>query len=1179
MASGLRKITNTLLCRQDDIPENRTIFVNHKPPPTDDVYFQQKFPDNQIISSKYTIITFLPKNLFEQFRRIANFYFLLVAILQLAIDSPVSPITSIFPLVFVISVTAIKQAYEDWLRHKADNEVNKRPTQVVRDCQIKEVQSQQIHVGDIVKVMVEEELPCDMVLLSSQSEDGECYVTTANLDGETNLKIFRSLPDTAILQDEESLDVLSAMVECEQPQPDLYKFIGRMRFYTQNQQPTVRSLTAENVLLRGSRLKNTPFVYGVAIYTGRETKMALNSRQKGQKHSCIEGSMNKYLVAMLVWLLVQTSIVTGLKFWTDRRDFMVNSWYVHPVAEALGDLSGSGIVVFTDFLSFLVLFNYIIPISLYVTIELQKFLGSLYFGWDLDIYDPKADLRAKANTSDLNEELGQVEYMFTDKTGTLTENDMQFRQCSVDGIKYVEEEGKLVPDKESVATPEAMKEFLLCMALCHTVHVNKDQGGDEVDAPNAYEDYTQWQYEASSPDEKALVEATRRFGVVLTASTQEYSELMIEGDLVRFQLLHVLEFDPTRKCMSVIIRTPEGNVQVLCKGAESTILARSVTGQKDIILDHVNDYAVLGLRTLCFAKRELSYSEYENFHDQLQEASTALESREEKLTQVFNDVEQELHLLGATGVEDKLQDGVPETIEALRIAGIKVWVLTGDKQETAVNISHSCKHFQPHMQELMLVKQANAQECGETLWRFLEQMKAEPKVKYAMVVDGPSLFHALEHHKDTLRDLCLNCVAVLCCRMSPLQKAEVVKLVKFSDKRPTTMAIGDGANDVSMIQEAHIGLGIMGKEGRQAVRCSDYAFSRFRFLIRVLLVHGAWYYNRIAITVQYFFYKNVAFITAQFFYAFYSAFSEQTIYDSFYLTLFNITYTSLPILIYGIVEQHLSSEMLVENPRLYREIQKNAKLTWIQCVYWLALGMLHAVVIYYFTMLVFKNDASLYPDQKNMGNWSFGTILYTCCILIANIKLGIETRCWNWITIGAMAISILAYPVLTSIYTAFVWYNVFGGWNFFDTTTVYYVFFMSLKSLSVWFLILLVIGACFLPDFVYKTCQLYFFPSESQIAHKAAERPSPEATVHTILEQDRSVSPGVEEPSKHPTKLTPLAPKKPVGFNSQGRLNPAFEGNVASDAVDEGALTLGTYKLAYQREEDQTTKTTPITVL
>ncbi|XP_033637661.1 probable phospholipid-transporting ATPase IF isoform X2 [Asterias rubens] len=1148
MASFLTRLVDTLLCRQKDIPENRTIFVNHKPPPTNDVYFHQKFPDNTIISSKYTIITFLPKNLFEQFRRIANFYFLLVAVLQLLIDSPVSPITSILPLVFVILVTAVKQAYEDWLRHKADNEVNKRPTFILHGRNIKEINSYQINVGDIVKVKVEEELPCDMLLLSSHNEEGECYVTTANLDGETNLKIFRALPDSTILQDEESLDSLSAMVECEQPQPDLYKFIGRMSFYTQNQQPSVRSVTAENVLLRGSRLKNTPFIYGVAIYTGEETKMALNSKQKGQKHSCIENSMNKYLVAMLVWLLVQTSIATGLKFWIDRQPFMEKSWYVQPVAVSYGDLTASAKVIFTDFLSFLVLFNYIIPISLYVTIELQKFLGSVFFGWDLKIYDANADLRAKANTSDLNEELGQVEYMFTDKTGTLTENDMQFRQCSVAGVKYIEKEGALVPLNDSTATPEMMREFLLCLALCHTVHVNKDQGDDGTDSPdgmNAATDYTLWEYEASSPDEKALVDAARRFGVVLTNNTQEYSEVMMDGDLVRYQLLHVLEFDPTRKCMSVIIKTPDGNVKVLCKGAESTILARSVSGQKDLALDHVNDYALEGLRTLCFSSRDLSQSEYNDFHDQLQEASTALDNREEKLNKVFNIVEQELRLLGATGVEDKLQDGVPETIEALRTAGIKVWVLTGDKQETAVNISHSCKHFKPHMQELMLVKQPNGQQCGETLWRFLEQMKADPKVSYAMVIDGPSLFHALEHHIDTLRDLCMHCVAVLCCRMSPLQKAEVVKLVKFSAKRPTTMAIGDGANDVSMIQEAHIGLGIMGKEGRQAVRCSDYAFSRFKFLVRVLLVHGAWYYNRIAITVQYFFYKNVAFISAQFFFAFYSAFSEQTIFDSFYLTLFNITFTSLPILIFGIFEQHITSEMLLKNPRLYKEIRKNAKMSWSQCVYWLLLGLIHALLIFYFTLLLFKNDASVFPDQKALGNRALGTIMYTCCVLLVNIKLCIETRYWNWMVIASMAISVLGYPVLTSVYTGVIWYNV-TQWDFFDTTSVYFVFFVTHKSLAVWLCILIIICASLLPDYIYKTCQLYFFPSESQVKQPTLP--------------------------KHPKAV------KPEEFDGRGRVNPAFSRDIG-EVMDEDNLSLGTYKLVYQTEDDNRTKETTITVL
>jgi len=262
MSKYFNRLVEALGCSSPPPPPQRTVFVNHKKTPDSEEYVQQKFPTNRITTSKYTVWNFLPKNLFEQFRRIANFYFLIVGLIQLVIDSPVSPWTTLLPLVFVISVTAVKQAYEDWLRHRADNEVNNRPTQVIRDGKLKDVRSQDIKVGDFVRVIKNQELPADMVMISSYDPEGQCLITTANLDGETNLKIFNCLSDTALLQTEESLDILVASIECEQPQPDLYKFVGRMNIYNQGPEPKVRSLGAENVLLRGARLKNTPYVYG-----------------------------------------------------------------------------------------------------------------------------------------------------------------------------------------------------------------------------------------------------------------------------------------------------------------------------------------------------------------------------------------------------------------------------------------------------------------------------------------------------------------------------------------------------------------------------------------------------------------------------------------------------------------------------------------------------------------------------------------------------------------------------------------------------------------------------------------------------------------------------------------------------------------------------------------------------
>ncbi|XP_072034886.1 phospholipid-transporting ATPase IF-like isoform X2 [Amphiura filiformis] len=1149
--SFMRNFTDTLGCTQPEVPDSRTVCVGNRKPPAADPPPYQAFCNNRVISYKYTKWSFLPKNLFEQFQRIANFYFLCVAVLQLAIDSPVSPITSILPLVFVISVTAVKQAYEDWLRHKADNEVNGRKTSVVRNGRIQEIKSHQIMVGDIVRVEIEQELPCDMVLLSTESEDGECYVTTANLDGETNLKLFRSLPDTTVLQDAESLESLEAVVECEQPQADLYKFVGRMKFYkSREKEPEVKSLAAENVLLRGCRLKNTPYVFGVAVYTGKETKMALNSKQKGQKFSSIEKSMNYYLIVMLIWLLFQTSLSTGLKYWSDKQSNAVNAWYYRPVAEFKGDYNINFGLIFTDFLSFLVLFNYIIPISMYVTIEMQKFIGSKYIAWDLEMYDEDYDEPAIANTSDLNEELGQVEYMFTDKTGTLTENDMQFRQCSIAGVRYKEVDGKLEPvNPELHAQEESFKNFLLAMALCHTVHVHKEKtsnsNGNVADRENNYnssgeqaraatnKDTTQMNghlidepeeldYQASSPDEKALVEAARRYGVTFTGGTQEYLEVLVGGDRIRYQILHVLEFDPTRKCMSIILQTPGGDTLLICKGAESTILERSTSGDKDMTLQHVNEYAMEGLRTLCFGHRKLSSDEYDSFNKQLHDASTALDDRDGKLAVAFGNVEANLHLLGATGVEDRLQDGVPETIQALREAGIKVWVLTGDKQETAVNISHSCSHFKPAMREITCVKQENTEQCGNTLWRITEQMQLDPNQQYALTIDGMSLVYALGDHLDTLREICLKCVAVLCCRMSPLQKAKVVKLVKLSPSKPSTMAIGDGANDVSMIQEAHLGIGIMGKEGRQAVRCSDYAFAKFRFLQKMLLVHGAWYYIRIATTVQYFMYKNLAFITAQLYYAFLSQFSEQTVYDSFFLTFYNITCTSLPIFIYGIMEQHIRPSVLSSNPSLYKENARNNAFSLRNCLYWCLLGVWHSLVFFYGNYFLFHNEASFNRDGEMVGLITYGTMVFTTTVLIVNFKLCLEICYWNWIAVVGMVISIFGYPILTALYGGILWYEVLGGWEFFEVTTMYRILMMSLSSWTSWFLLLGLTVISFLPDYVYKMTLYYFHPSEQQKARRRTELQMPHPLARLIpghsdklvITQSRSAdSVGIDNPA------------------------------------------------------------------
>ncbi|XP_031430926.1 phospholipid-transporting ATPase IF isoform X5 [Clupea harengus] len=1075
--------------------DTRTVYIANRFPQHGH-YVPQRFADNRIISSKYTVWNFVPKNLFEQFRRIANFYFLIIFLVQLMIDTPTSPVTSGLPLFFVITVTAIKQGYEDWLRHKADNEVNGAPVFVVRSGSLVQTRSKNIRVGDIVRVAKDETFPADLALLSSDRAEGTCHITTTSLDGETNLKTHYAVPETAVSQSVSRLEALQAVVECQQPEADLYRFVGRITV-TQQGEEIVRPLGPENLLLRGARLKNTKEIFGVAVYTGMESKMALNYKCKSQKRSAVEKSMNTFLIIYLGILLFEAILSTILKYAWQAED----KWN-EPFYNQKTDLerNSSQILKFiSDFLAFLVLYNFIIPISLYVTVEMQKFLGSFFIGWDLDLYHEESDQKAQVNTSDLNEELGQVEYVFTDKTGTLTENEMQFRECSINGIKYQEINGKLVPegvadDSPDGSIPRLIREeelFLKAVSLCHTVQISYDLDqadgfGDTFSHTNGF---SQMEYYASSPDEKALVEATKRMGVTFMGSHAEYMEVKTFGKSERYKLLHVLEFDANRRRMSVILQTPSGEKVMFTKGAESAILPYIKSGELEKTRVHVDEFALKGLRTLVVACRHFSVEEYRDVDRRLHEARTALQQREERLADVFSFIEQDLELLGATGVEDKLQEKVQETIEALRLAGIKVWVLTGDKHETAVSVSLSCGHFHRTMNILELVQQKSDNECAEQLRRLARRIKEDHVIQHGLVVDGASLSLALREHEKLFMDVSKNCSAVLCCRMAPLQKAKVVRLLKTSPEKPITLAIGDGANDVSMIQEAHVGIGIMGKEGRQAVRNSDYAIARFRFLSKLLLVHGHFYYIRIATLVQYFFYKNVCFITPQFLYQFFCLFSQQTLYDSVYLTLYNICFTSLPILVYSLFEQLVHPHVLQSHPALYRDISKNSMLSFKTFLYWTMLGFCHAFVFFFGSYILMGEDTTLLGNgqifranrQLMFGNWTFGTMVFTVMVITVTLKLALETHFWTWIHHFVTWGSIAFYFIFSLFYGGIIW-------PFLHTQDMYFVFVQLLSSGSAWFAIIIIVTGCLFPDVIKKVLYRHLQPTSTQKSQMYSNR-------------------------------------------------------------------------------------------
>ncbi|XP_043314384.1 phospholipid-transporting ATPase IG [Cervus canadensis] len=1079
-----RRSFNRFCAGEEKRVGTRTVFVGNHPVSETEAYIAQKFCDNRIVSSKYTLWNFLPKNLFEQFRRIANFYFLIIFLVQVTVDTPTSPITSGLPLFFVITVTAIKQGYEDWLRHRADNEVNKSTVYIIENAKRVKKESEKIKVGDIVEVQADETFPCDLILLSSCTVDGTCYVTTASLDGESNCKTHYAVRDTTELRTVESIDNLRAAIECEQPQPDLYKFVGRINIYSNSLEAVARSLGPENLLLKGATLKNTKKIYGVAVYTGMETKMALNYQGKSQKRSAVEKSINAFLIVYLFILLTKAAICTTLKYVWQSTPHNDEPWYNQKTQKERE--TWKVLKMFTDFLSFMVLFNFIIPVSMYVTVEMQKFLGSFFISWDNDFYDEEINEGALVNTSDLNEELGQVDYVFTDKTGTLTENSMEFIECCIDGHKYKgvaqETDGLSQTDGPLPYLDRADKSreelFLRALCLCHTVEVKTN---DTVDGVTQSAELT---YMSSSPDEIALVKGAKKYGFTFVGVQNGYMRVENQRkEIEEYELLHTLNFDAVRRRMSVIVKTHSGDILLFCKGADSAVFPRVQNHEIELIKVHVEHNAMEGYRTLCVAFKEISPDDYERVNRQLIEAKMALQDREEKMEKVFDEIETDMHLIGATAVEDKLQDQAAETIEALHAAGLKVWVLTGDKMETAKSTCYACRLFQTNTELLELttktIEESERKEdrLHELLTEYRKKLLREfPKstrsLKKAvdrtsnmdLIIDGST---AASHSKYSSQAPVLTIYKAFSYRLhevpsscsasdGPITEAEIVRMVKNLKGSPITLSIGDGANDVSMILESHVGIGIKGKEGRQASRNSDYSVPKFKHLKKLLLAHGHLYYVRIAHLVQYFFYKNLCFILPQFLYQFFCGFSQQPLYDAAYLTMYNICFTSLPILAYSLLEQHINIDTLTSDPRLYMKISGNAMLQLGPFLYWTFLAAFEGTVFFFGTYFLFQTT-SLDENGKVYGNWTFGTIVFTVLVFTVTLKLALDTRFWTWINHFVIWGSLAFY-----VFFSFFWGGII--WPFLKQQRMYFVFAQMLSSVSIWLAIILLIFISLSPE-------------------------------------------------------------------------------------------------------------------
>lgn len=398
---------------------------------------------------------------------------------------------------------------------------------------------------------------------------------------------------------------------------------------------------------------------------------------------------------------------------------------------------------------------------------------------------------------------------------------------------------------------------------------------------------------------------------------------------------------------------------------------------------HINDFATEGLRTLLYGYRFVSDEEYAGWKKLYLEASTSIVDRERKMEQAGELIEMDLDLAGATAIEDKLQMGVPETIDKLRRANIKMWMLTGDKRETAINIGHSCRLIKDYSTVTILDHETG--EVERSIGSAIIRINAGEVAHSVVVVDGQTLSIIDESQalEKLFFDLAIVTDSVICCRASPSQKARLVKAIRTRVKNSVTLAIGDGANDIAMIQTAHVGIGITGKEGLQAARTSDYSIAQFRFLTKLLLVHGRWNYIRTCKYVVGTFWKEMLFYLTQALYQRWNGYTGTSLYENWSLSMFNTLFTSLPVIFMGAFEKDLQAATLIAVPELYMKGQRNGGFNIKIFLGWTFMASAEAMIVFFsmytlYGMALFLNDGSLF---------SMGDMTFTACVILITMKM------------------------------------------------------------------------------------------------------------------------------------------------------------------------------------------------
>ena len=925
---------------------------------------------NRINNCKYNFFSFLPVFLYNEYRHFSNFYFLFVTLIQIYKPFRVGfIIADVGPLIVITTLSLLKEIWDEIKRKRKDKDINKEKFIKLTCKGEEEVLSENIKEGDFLIIKKNQRVPADMILLYTKDKSGTSFVRTDQLDGETDWKVRESIKFTQKLGQKDISNIIKKRwkTKVEAPNDLIYKFKGC--FYTEG--GVFESLQLKNTIWANMKVA-TGEIIGIIIYCGAETKMALNNKKPIKKYGKTDKEINLLTKLLFFILFILATFILFLS-----GNIILNDWIIYLVRVFL-------------------LFSFIIPISMKVNVDFAK----LYYSFLINKDDMIKNTIAR--NSSIPEELGRIQYLLSDKTGTLTKNEMIFKKLhtitgnySVKHFDILKEEligihkkensfkneNKEDPlKKKNVLTKKEniLKNNFLCFMLCNNVSPVTDNNERIL--------------QASSPDEIALVNFAEKMGYLLLERRPNKIKIRTPGNFEEtYEILYNFPFSSETKRMGIILKNEETKkIIFFLKGAD-VIIQKKVSMENNLfIIEEAGALSCDGLRTLVLTYRNLQEEELKNFKNNFEKAGLDLKNREIKETEVIERLENGMELLGISGVEDLLQEDIKSVILNLREAGIKVWMLTGDKLETAKCIAISTG-FKKNNQKFFEISSSDQKIIESHINKFNH-------ITDSLLVTGKALSTIFNNKrlKEIFFYQAQKALSVILCRCAPKQKAEVTLYLKNNLKK-IVCGIGDGGNDVGMIQSANVGIGIEGKEGLQASLASDFSVIKFKNILKLFIWHGRLSYVRTALLANFVIHRGIIIVVIQALFMITFYFVSINVYNGYLIMCYSTIFTNFPVFSL-ILDEDIPIKQVFHYPMLYYLVQEGQNLSPKVFLIWLWKSIFQGSVIILMALFLF-NDTFL----------EIVTITFTALIINEFLNIYSSIRTWHPIITISLCISAISY--------------------------------------------------------------------------------------------------------------------------------------------------------------------------